>query len=206
MKKEKIFVPLQSYFKKLRKMKIGENAFVTLSYKLEVAGKIEDQSPEDQPLKFPFGMGFLLPGFEDNIKGLGAGDKFSFTLTPENGYGVLMDEAIVELPHSVFMVDGKIEDGLLTVGNHIPMTTQDGQSMMGRVTAVGEEVATLDFNHPMAGKTLDFSGEIIEVHETTPEDMAPFMGMGGGGCGCGDGGCGDGCESGDCGDGGCGCN
>ena len=179
-------------------MKIGDNTFVTLNYTLKVGGKIEDQSPAGEPLKFPFGAGFLLPDFEKNIDGLKKGDKFEFTLAPAQGYGETMADAVVELPQSVFMIDGKVEDGLLTVGNHIPMATQDGQSMIGRVMAVGNDTATLDFNHPMAGKTLDFSGEIVDVRETTPEDLAPLMG---GGCDCGE----DGCDSDGCGDGGCSC-
>jgi len=181
-------------------MKIGENSFVSLSYTLKVAGKIEDQSPEGQPLEFPYGKGLLLPKFEEAIKGLGKGEKFAFTLSPGDGYGETMLEAIVELPVSSFMIDGKVEEGLLTVGNLIPMATQDGQQMVGKVTATGLEKVTLDFNHPMAGKTLDFSGEILDVREASDADMAPFM-MGAGGCGCGcddetdcDSGCGCGCN------------
>ncbi|MDR0510996.1 MAG: peptidylprolyl isomerase [Rikenellaceae bacterium] len=175
-------------------MKIGENTFVTLSYILKVAGKVEDRSPEGQPLRFPYGVGFLLPRFEENIAGLSRGDKFAFTLTPAQGYGELSPDAVVELPLDVFMVGGKIEDGLLEVGNHIPMSTQDGQSLMGVVKAVGANSATLDFNHPMAGKTLDFSGEIEDVRATTAEDLAPLTG---GGCGCNCGGCHD-CNDHDC--------
>jgi FKBP-type peptidyl-prolyl cis-trans isomerase SlyD len=172
-------------------MKVGENMFVTLGYTLRVGGKVEDRSPEGQPLKFPYGMGFLLPKFEEHIAGLGAGDRFAFTLTPADGYGEFDKEAIVELPLDVFMIDGRVEEGLLTVGNHIPMSAQDGHSMLGVVKAVGINSATLDFNHPMAGKTLDFDGEIVAVRPVTPEDLAPFAG----GCGCDDRDrCGDGCN------------
>ncbi len=181
-------------------MKIGEKTFVSLTYQLNVGGEIVDSATREQPLEFPFGAGFLLPEFEKNIEGLGVGDKFSFTLTPEQGYGPVVLEAIVELPIDIFKVDGKVEEGLLTVGNQIPMSTADGQHMLGVVAAVELDKVRMDFNHPMAGKTLDFSGEIVGVREVTDADL---MGMMGGGCSGSCGGDGN-CDS-DCGDS-CNCN
>jgi FKBP-type peptidyl-prolyl cis-trans isomerase SlyD len=160
-------------------MKIGEKTFVSLSYELMVGGEVVDSAPKEQPLEFPFGAGFLLPAFEKNIEGLKAGDKFEFTLTPEDGYGPVVLEAIVELPIDIFKVDGKVEEGLLAVGNRVPMSTADGQHMLGVVVGVELDVVRMDFNHPMAGKTLDFSGEVVGVREATEADMA---GMFGGGC------------------------
>ncbi len=164
-------------------MKIGENTFVALDYKLEVDGQTADASKPGQPLKFAYGMGMLLPKFEEAIAGLGAGDDFAFTLTAGDGYGEVIKEAVVELPRNVFEVDGAVEPGLLEVGNMIPMSDQQGNRLMGRVVAVGE-VVTMDFNHPMAGKTLNFTGKIVEVRDITPEDLQGFAG-GGGGCSCG---------------------
>ena len=173
-------------------MKIGKETFVSLSYTLTVDGAIADQATAEAPLEFVFGAGFLLPQFEEQIIGLAAGDKYEFTLTPEQGYGEVIAEALVELPQDVFMIDGVVEEGLLVVGNQIPMSTQDGQRMLGIVLEVTDGVVKMDFNHPMAGKTLNFSGDIIGVREATEADMAPA------GCGgsCGDG-CGEGCECGD---------
>lgn len=179
-------------------MKIGEKTFVSLTYTLKVGGEIVDATTAERPLEFVYGAGFLLPKFEEHINGLKAGDKFEFTLSPADGYGETIAEAIVELPKSVFMVDGNIEDGLLVVGNQIPMSTADGQHLIGVVKEVADETVKMDFNHPMAGKTLDFSGEIVGVREATDADMMQGMG---GGCNCGDGDCADG----NCGDGGCGC-
>ncbi len=162
-------------------MKITENTFVALDYKLEVDGQIADQSQPGQPLKFAYGMGMLLPKFEKEIEGLEPGDTFKFTLTPEEGYGEIIAEAVVELPKTIFEIDGEVQPGLLEVGNVIPMADQQGNRMMGRVVSVAE-VVTMDFNHPMAGKTLNFSGKIVEVREITPEDLQGFAG---GGCDCG---------------------
>lgn len=182
-------------------MKIGEKTFVSLSYTLRVGGDVVDSASASNPLEFVFGAGYLLPKFEDNIKGLGKGDKFEFTLTPAEGYGDSVADAIVDLPKDVFMIDGAIEDGLLEIGNQVPMSTADGQHLVGTVKEVGDESVKMDFNHPMAGKTLDFSGEIVDVREATDADMMGGM-MAGGGCSCGcDGNCDD--ESSSCG---CGCH
>jgi FKBP-type peptidyl-prolyl cis-trans isomerase SlyD len=182
-------------------MKISENTFVALDYTLEVDGQVADKSQPGQPLKFAYGMGMLLPKFEEAIAGLSAGDTFKFTLTPTEGYGEVIKEAVVELPKNVFEVNGAVEPGLLEVGNLIPMADQQGNRLMGRIVAV-TEVVTMDFNHPMAGKTLNFSGKIVEVREVTPEDLQGFAGGYGAGegcsCGCEDGGdctCGDDCPS-----------
>ncbi len=168
-------------------MKITENTFVSLDYKLEVDGKIADQSQPGQPLKFAFGMGMLLPKFEAAIAGLEPGQEFKFTLSPADGYGEIIKEAIVELPKEVFTINGEVEEGLLTVGNMIPMADASGNRLMGRVAAVAGDKVTMDFNHPMAGNTLNFSGRIVDVREVTPEDLQGFAGGGGGGCDCGDG-------------------
>jgi FKBP-type peptidyl-prolyl cis-trans isomerase SlyD len=139
----------------------------------------------------------LLPKFEEAIMGKGAGESVAFTLEPKDGYGEIIAEAIVELPKSVFMMDGKVAEDILFVGSQIPMSTADGQHMMGLVKEVKEESVMMDFNHPMAGKTLNFEVTVVEVRDTTPEDLAQYMG---GGCSCGDCGseCGDGCECGGC--------
>lgn len=178
-------------------MKIGEKTFVSLAYALTVDGNVVDSTTAEHPLEFVYGAGYLLPKFEENIKGLSVGEKFQFTLTPAEGYGETIAEAIVELPNSVFMIDGKVEDGLLVVGNQIPMSTADGQHMVGVVAEVLAESVKMDFNHPMAGKTLNFSGEIVGVRESTDADLMQGMMAAGGGCNCG-------CEGGDCDDN-CGC-
>jgi FKBP-type peptidyl-prolyl cis-trans isomerase SlyD len=189
-------------------MKISENTFVALDYKLEVDGAIADQSQPGNPLKFAYGMGMLLPKFEEAIAGLAPGDTFQFTLTPTEGYGEVIKEAVVELPKNVFEVNGEVEPGLLEAGNMIPMADQQGNRLMGRIVSVGE-VVTMDFNHPMAGKTLNFSGRIDQVREITPEDLQGFAGGGasgegcscgcedGGDCSCDEGACPDGARSGD---------
>ncbi len=161
-------------------MKVAQDKKVAVDYKLTVDGKIADQSQPGQPLEFIFGRGMLLPKFEEAILGKEPGEKVSFTLEPKDGYGEIHEEAIVDLPKTIFMVDGKLAEDILFVGSQVPMSDAEGHRMMGIIKEVGEETVKMDFNHPMAGKTLNFEVEVVMVRDLTPEDE-----QGGCGCGCG---------------------
>lgn len=165
-------------------MKVEKNKMIGVDYKLTVDGQVVDQSQPGQPLEFILGTGMLLPKFEAAIEGKEIGEAVSFTLEAKDGYGETIAEAVVELPKDIFMVDGKLADDILFVGSQVPMSDAQGNRMMGIVKEVGETTIKMDFNHPMAGKTLHFDVEVVSVREVTPEDLQ-------GGCSCGD--CGDGC-------------
>ena len=169
---------------------------VAISYTLTVDGEVADQATKEAPLKFVYGIGMLLPKFEEYLLGLKAGDKYSFTLSPEEGYGVQNPQMVIDVPKAAFEINGTIEEGLLTIGNRIPMMTQMGQPVIGVVVEVSDEAVKMDFNHPMAGKTLNFDVEVVEVRDVTPEDLAS---QGGCNCGC-SGDCESGCEGGKCGE------
>ncbi len=176
---------------------------VGVDYKLTVEGNVVDQSQPGQPLEFICGTGMLLPKFEEAIYAKEVGDSVSFTLEAKDGYGEIMAEAIVDLPLDIFMTDGVVPEGVLFEGAQVPMSDAQGNRMLGTVREVGETTVKMDFNHPMAGKTLNFDVEVVSVREVTPDDLAS---KGGCGCGdgCGDGGCSEGgCEDGSCGDGCC---
>ncbi|MFI3318826.1 MAG: peptidylprolyl isomerase [Rikenellaceae bacterium] len=175
-------------------MKVENNKKVAVNYTLTVDGQIADQSQPGAPLEFIFGMGMLLPKFEEAILDKEVGEKVAFTLEPKDGYGEANPEAVVELPKTIFMVDGVVAEDMLFEGNQIPMADAQGNRMVGVIKSVGEESVKMDFNHPMAGATLNFEVEVVAVNEVTPEDLAA---MNGGGCSCG-------CEGGDC-DSGCNC-
>lgn len=152
-------------------MTINDNKVVSLIYKLEVDGQIADQTTVENPLEFIFGLGYLLPKFEENIKDKKVGDKFDFELAAKDGYGEIDPQAVIDLPKNIFEIDGKIQDGLLVVGNVINMMNQAGGIIPGKVVEVAEESVKMDFNHQMAGKDLHFTGEIINVREATDEEL-----------------------------------
>lgn len=190
-------------------MKIANNKFVSAEYELYVDGangngelELMERATSEQPLKFIFGIGMMLPKFEENLLGLGAGDTYEFTIPNEDAYGPYDDDYVVELDRSVFEVDGKFDAEMVREGNVVPLMDTEGNRMNAIVVSVTPDKVTVDLNHPLAGENLHFKGKVLEVRDATEQELAALMGGGGcGGCGCG---CDDDeCEGGHCG-GGCG--
>ncbi len=186
-------------------MKISGNKYVTLTYDLNVGEgeerELMEQATAERPLEFIFGTSSMLEAFEKQIEGLSQGDTFSFRLTPEEAYGDYDDTKIIELPKNIFEIDGKIDELVLFEGNTVPMMDSSGNRMMASVVEIGDEVVTMDFNHPLAGETMHFEGSVTGVREASAEEIAALFS--GGGCGCGSGGCGSCGDEGE--DGGCSC-
>lgn len=157
-------------------MKIENNKMVSLIYDLRESnktGRIIESLQEDRPLKFIYGSGKLLPVFESNINELRAGDDFSFSLSSEDAYGDRREEMIVNVPVSVFQTeDGKLNEDVCRIGNQVPMIDGDGNHLNGIVNEITDEYIRMDFNHPMAGVDLFFTGKIIEVRDATPQELS----------------------------------
>jgi len=180
-------------------MEIKKDRVVSLIYELRkdnATGEVIEKIDAKSALQFVFGSGMLLKDFESNISGLKVGNSFQFPLTSAQAYGEYNQEAKVEMPIDVFKDEkGKVNNSLLVVGTFIPM--QDGQGNMynGKVLEVTDSTVQIDFNHPLAGQNLHFSGEVIEVREASAEELQ--HGHVHGSHGCED----DSCET----SGGCGC-
>lgn len=182
-------------------MEINNDKVVSISYDLKLdnaEGEHVESVSKERPMKFLFGSGSLLKSFEENLEGKKQGEGFEFILSPDEAYGEIDSKAIVDLNKSIFVVNGELREDLLEIGNSIPMQDSSGRPLNGKVVEVNDEKVKLDFNHPMAGKTLHFTGEIVEVREATADEVINGYpeGMGGG--------CGGGCSGGSCGSGGCG--
>jgi len=189
-------------------MKVSTNKFVSASYDLMVGGEegkeqeLMEKATAEKPLSFIFGTGMMLEAFEHNLAGLAVGDSFDFTLAAEDAYGEYADEQVVDIPRSVFEVDGQIDEEVIFENNIVPMMDQNGSRLDGTVVTVGEENIKMDFNHPLAGEDLHFIGQVLVVREATEEEVKQLMG--GGGCDCGEGGC-DSCGDKEGEESGCGC-
>ena len=155
-------------------MIIDKHAVVSLHYKLQEdneSGDLIEETTGGKPLVFLFGVGQMLPSFEENLEGKKAGDKFAFRLESQNAYGPYEPESVVPVPKTIFMVDGKLKEELLVVGNTIPLQDQAGRQLVGKVVEVHEEQVILDFNHPMAGVNLYFSGHIESLRAATESEI-----------------------------------
>lgn len=177
---------------------------VTVTYNLHIddnEGEMIEQATAESPLQFLYGAGMMLPEFEKGLLGLKAGEGFEISLGKADAYGEVNENAIVDLPRQVFLVDGKFDDELVSVGNSVPMMSSNGHRLNGLVLEVGDETVRMDFNHPLAGEDLYFKGSVLEVREASLDEINQMMN---GSCGCGSCGCDDdSCDS--HGSGGCGC-
>jgi FKBP-type peptidyl-prolyl cis-trans isomerase SlyD len=155
-------------------MKNEKNKMVSLVYELREAnanGRIIEVHDEKRPLTFLYGTGRLLPFFETNIHALKNGDTFSFTLDSETAYGERREDMIVDVPISIFQTDGKLNEDICRVGNEVPMMDTEGNPMNGIINEITDSYVKMDFNHPMAGVDLFFSGKITDVRDASIEEI-----------------------------------
>jgi len=133
---------------------------VSLHYRGTFNDGTEFDSSHDrgEPITCEVGSGNLISGFESALGGMSEGETKSVTLSPEDAYGEINPDAIQEVPRTSFPEDFVLKEGATVYG-----TNSMGQEMMAKINAFDEESATLDFNHPMAGKTLNFEISVIEI-------------------------------------------
>ena len=155
-------------------MVIDKNKVVTLHYKLQegsAEGNLIEETHGKEPLVFLYGVGQMIPEFERQLAGKEEGDTFAFGIESGEAYGEYDPQAIVTIPKNSFVVDGELATDLLQVGKIIPMRDHDGNQLLGTVKEVGEEEVLMDFNHPMAGVDLYFTGNIEEIREATASEL-----------------------------------
>ncbi len=184
--------------------KIEPGKYVELVYDLYAVEKDGDvlvhQVDIEDPERIIFGVtrGVIKP-LEQAIDGLKAGEAFDVKVSAEEGFGMHDPEQVAHLEKEMFEIDGKFDAERIKKGEYVPMMTQDGYRINGKVIDVTANEVIMDFNHPLAGKDIRFVGTIKTVRDATQEELHPTGGCcggchGGEGEGCGDScGCGDGC-------------
>ena len=155
-------------------MNISPNSVVALTYELHTTNEegqqvFVEKADEQNPLVFLYGVGMMLPKFEEHLAGLKTGDEYSFELSAADGYGELDPGAFADLPKTMFTEAG---GELPNVGDVIPLQDNNGNQFRAGVTAVHEDTISVDLNHPMAGKNLVFNGVILNVREATQDELA----------------------------------
>jgi len=141
----------------MNQAKTGDTVRVHYTGKLE-DGMIFDSSKDRPPLEFTIGGGEVIPGFESGIIGMEVGQVKTISIAPEEAYGPRREDLVLYVKKTDFP-----EDITPTVGQQLQIRQPNGRIIDLMVTEVGDESVTLDANHPLAGKTLIFDVELVEI-------------------------------------------
>lgn len=181
-----------------------EHKYLAVHYQLYSVSDGEreliEQTIKEQPFRFISGFGVSLDALEKHVLPLEKGTEFDFTLTPAEAFGDYDPEGVHKLMRDVFMVNGKFDGQNIFPGAIITLTDVEENRFPARVTKVEADGVTVDTNHPLAGKILNFTGEMIENRPATDDEINALIKQMAGGCG----GCGGHCHEENCGEGGCG--
>ena len=145
---------------------VADDVIVKIEYSLAIDGEILDSSAEEGPLEYLQGHDNLVPGLEKALTGMEIGDELKVTVEPDEGYGVYDDEAVSHIPRLEMPSDIPLE-----VGTELVMEDDDGSYISAVITWVGADEVKLDFNHPLAGRSLDFEIKIIGLREASAEEL-----------------------------------
>jgi len=159
---------------------IADKLYVAIDYTLTLdSGEEIDKSAAGEPLGFIAGSGQIIPGLENALMGMKVGDSSRIVVEPEDAYGTVSDDLFQDIPMDQFPEDVEIEPGMTfeAHGPHGPVMIS-----VSKVNT-GDDTVTVDLNHPLAGKTLCFEVNVVEVREPSAEELAELADDCG--CGCG---------------------
>jgi FKBP-type peptidyl-prolyl cis-trans isomerase SlyD len=132
-------------------------------------GEVFDSSEGREPLTFLVGHNQMIPGFEEEILGAKTGEKREFTLTAERAYGDRDEAGVLQIPREQF---AQLEaEATLQVGLQLVAQMPHGPSPF-TITELSDELITADFNHTLAGKSLTFAVEIVELRQATDDEVS----------------------------------
>ena len=146
-------------------MTVTKDTVVTMDYRLtDEEGTVLDSSEGRGPLSYVHGAGTIIPGLESALEGQEPGSHVDAVVEPEEAYGERDEQRVVNLPRDRFQGVDSVEPGMQF------QAQVDGQTQILTVQEAGDEEVTVDANHPLAGKKLNFSVDIREVREATEQE------------------------------------
>ena len=145
--------------KKMSKVETESNISVHYVGLFEDGTKFDSSHDRGETLTFSVGQGQTIAGFENAVVGMSKGESKTVTLTADQAYGPVNPDATQTIPLSSFPEEVTLSEGVTVVGQN-----ETGQQMMAKVITLTDTDATLDFNHPLAGKDLTFEIELVEIN------------------------------------------
>ena len=145
---------------------VADDVVVLIEYKLTVEGEIVDSSEEEGPLEYLHGHRNIVSGLEAALAGKKTGDSVEVSVSPEQGYGEYDDEAVAFVPREEIPAGVPLEKGV-----EIVMEDDDGEEMSAVIVWVGADEVQLDFNHPLAGRTLEFEVKVVGLRAATEDEL-----------------------------------
>lgn len=148
-------------------MQATKDNVVSIEYRLHLGdGKIIDESDAGDPLVYLHGYEEIVPGLERAIEGKKAGESLKVQVSPEDGYGEYDPDGVEEVPREEFPPDMQLE-----AGGIVTAVDDDGDEVEFLVKELRPKTVVVDFNHPLAGKTLHFEVTVREVRKATAEEL-----------------------------------
>lgn len=145
---------------------VKKDAVVMLSYTLKNDnGQELDQSSPDKPFAYLHGNGQIVPGLENALEGMAPGDKKQVTVSPAEGYGEFIPGLKMDVERSNFPQDIELQSGMQFSAE------VNGNNQMFVITSVEKDKVQVDGNHPLAGQTLHFDVEVVEIRDATKEEL-----------------------------------
>ena len=164
----------------------AQNKFMSVVYQLYTVtdgeNKLEEQTGTERPFEFITGFGVALDAFEQQVMKLEKGSSFDFVLQPAEAFGEFDPQGVHKLQRDVFMINGHFDHENIFEGAIITLMDNEDHQFMAKVKKIEEDGVTIDTNHPLAGKTLNFKGEIIENRDATEEEVQHLIKHLTGGC------------------------
>lgn len=149
-------------------MPIGANKVVTINYKLkDESGNLIDSTLNSAPFSYLTGHDQVIPKLEEEIDTMLIGAKKNIFIEAAEAYGEYREDLVHRVRKENFPADVELE-----VGMQFVTSAPDGSQMPFAIKEIGDETVTIDFNHPLAGKNLDFEVELIDVRDATPEELS----------------------------------
>ncbi|NWF70595.1 MAG: peptidylprolyl isomerase [Chloroflexi bacterium] len=147
--------------------KIADGVVVSIAYVLKVDGQEVERADADDPIEYLHGAANIVPGLEEALNGRAVGDKFSVTVAPEDGYGPYDKTEVERIPRKDIPGVEQLKRGMM-----VEMEDDEGYIYEATVMEITKDSVVLDFNHTLAGKTLNFDVEVVGLREADEEEIA----------------------------------